>query len=146
MNVNQSESLPDSESRAPGEIELRVDADLAHLAVIRAVVSNLAVGQDFDLDTIADLKLAVDEVCSALITRATPGSTLSCRFRLSADDIVVQASTLTRDDQLPSQESFGWKVLTTLADSVESWVDRSVSTNGQCLAHISIAKRRAVQG
>lgn len=146
MNVNEPGSHPEDEPRSPGDIELRVDADPSHLSVIRAVAGNLAMGQDFDLDTIADLKLAVDEVCSVLITRATTGATLVCRFAVTADEITVHASTLTRDDVLPGQESFGWKVLTTLTDTARSWVDRTVSSNGQCLAHISIAKRRAVHG
>ncbi|MQA09789.1 MAG: ATP-binding protein [Pseudonocardiaceae bacterium] len=145
MNLSQSESVTESKASTASDVELRVKAELAHLSVIRAVASNLAVGQDFDLDTIADLKLAVDEVCSTLITRADSSSTLVCRFRLGADEIGVHASLPFRGEELPGRESFGWKVLSTLTDSAESWLDQPDKANGHRLAHIDIVKRRAAR-
>src|SRR2546423_3530913 len=42
----------------PNSIELRLAARLEHLPIIRSVAANLAIRADFDLDSIADLKLA----------------------------------------------------------------------------------------
>jgi serine/threonine-protein kinase RsbW len=60
------------EQAAPAgdEIEVRVGADPAQLPVLRAVASVVAMRQDFDLDAISDLKMAVDEACSMLVLNA----------------------------------------------------------------------------
>src|SRR6187399_2876666 len=69
----------------PADIELRLAADLVNLPIVRSVVATIATRADFDLDAIADLRLAVDEACSTLITRAVPGTVMSCRFTMSGD-------------------------------------------------------------
>jgi serine/threonine-protein kinase RsbW len=128
------------EGGSPGEIELRLGAELTNLPIIRSLTSSIAMRADFDLDAIADLKLAVDEACSTLITRATPEATLRCRFRVSKDEIRFVVSIPSTSDAKPSSDSFGWRVLTTLADDTHCWVDRN---GGEHLVHIELAKRRA---
>jgi serine/threonine-protein kinase RsbW len=128
------------EGGSPGEIELRLGAELTNLPIIRALTSSIAMRADFDLDAIADLKLAVDEACSTLITRATPDATLRCAFRVRKDEIRFVVSIPSASDAKPSSDSFGWRVLTTLADDTSCWVDNS---GGEHLVHIELAKRRA---
>ena len=45
-------------------------------------------------DTVADLRLAVDEACTQLIRSAVPGATLVVIVDPGEDDVVVQASTV----------------------------------------------------
>lgn len=126
---------------AHDDIELRLGADLVHLPIVRSVVATIATRADFDLDAIADLRLAVDEACSTLITRAIPGTTMTCRFTVSDDELTFTGTVLSGSDSEPSTKSFGWRVLTTLTDSVGS----RVTTDGT--GHqidIELAKRRAV--
>lgn len=125
---------------SPDEIELRLGAELANLPIIRSLASSIAMRADFDLDAIADLKLAVDEACSTLITRAVPDAALRCVFAVSKDEIRFVVSVRSADDAEPSSDSFGWRVLTTLADRTDSWVEQN---GGQHLVHIELAKRRA---
>ncbi len=54
-------------TRSGVPVELRVAAEFEQLPVVRAVAETLAVLGDFTLDDVADIKLAVDEVCSELI-------------------------------------------------------------------------------
>ena len=61
-------------------VELRMAANPTQLSIVRAVAADIAMRQDFDLDAIEDLKLAVDEACSTLITLAAPDAVLSCTF------------------------------------------------------------------
>ena len=91
------------EGGSPGEIELRLGAELTNLPIIRSLTSSIAMRADFDLDAIADLKLAVDEACSTLITRATPEATLRCRFRVSKDEIRFVVSIPSASDAKPSR-------------------------------------------
>lgn len=127
------------------EIELRLGAELTNLPIIRSLAASIAMRADYDLDAIADLKLAVDEACSTLITRANENATLQCGFTVSKDEIRFKVTISSPSDLAPSSDSFGWRVLTTLTDQARSWVDR----NGQGgerpehLVHIELAKRRA---
>ena len=125
----------------PGDIELRLAADLVNLPIVRSVVATIATRADFDLDAIADLRLAVDEACSTLITRAVPGTTMRCRFTATDDELCFSGTAWIMNEKEPSTKSFGWRVLTTLTDSVHS----QVTSNGQHhRLDIELAKRRAV--
>ncbi len=62
-------------------IEIRLPADRSQLFLIRSLVTTIALRQDFDLDEVEDIKLAVDELCSALMTRAWPGAQLELLLR-----------------------------------------------------------------
>jgi serine/threonine-protein kinase RsbW len=150
-----SESVPgnaaDTKSpvkQNPDDIELRLAARLEHLPIIRSVAANLAIRADFDLDSIADLKLAVDEACSTLITRAARGTTLSCHFGVRPNEIRFAATVLSTSAGQPSQDSFGWRVLTTLTDHAEAWVDpQGPGPDGQGIhVHIQLIKRKIASG
>jgi serine/threonine-protein kinase RsbW len=125
---------------SPDEIELRLGAELTNLPIIRSLTSSIAMRADFDLDAIADLKLAVDEACSTLITRAVPDAALRCTFMVRKDEIRFVVSIRSTSDTKPSSDSFGWRVLTTLTDHANSWVEPD---GAQHLVHIEVAKRRA---
>nr|WP_253865563.1 ATP-binding protein [Prauserella halophila] len=108
---------------AENDIELRLGANLTHLPIVRSIAANLAARADFDLDAISDLRLAVDEACSTLITSAENGSTMRCRFTIESDELRFHGTVPSPDQDPPSTASFGWKVLTTLADSATTWLE-----------------------
>lgn len=133
-----------TEDSRPDEIELRIGAVLTNLPIIRSLAASIAMRADFDLDSIADLKLAVDEACSTLITQGAPNATLRCGFTVSEDEIRFVVTVPSTRDTAPSGDSFGWRVLTTLADHAATWVDQNGQGTGQQhhLVHIELAKRR----
>ncbi len=124
---------------ARADVELRLRADLANLPIVRGVCTTVAMGTDFTMDEIADLRLAVDEVCSQLITLAAPGAVLDCRFHLDGDAVRFTAGARSRDGRAPATDSFGWHVLRTLADEVGA----EVGGGDEPVVRISIRKRRA---
>ena len=133
-----------TEDRSPDEIELRIGAVLTNLPIIRSLASSIAMRADFDLDSIADLKLAVDEACSTLITQGAPDATLQCCFTVTRDEIRFTVTVASTSDKQPSSDSFGWRVLTTLTDHTASWVEPdALNGGGRHLVHIELAKRRA---
>jgi serine/threonine-protein kinase RsbW len=100
-------------------VEVRTSASAALIPTIRAVASDLAARADFDLDSIADLRMAVDEACATLVDVAAPAAQLRCRFRVHSERIEVLAEVQAgRADATVSTETFGWRVLQTLADEV----------------------------
>jgi len=100
-------------------VEVRTSASAALIPTIRAVASDLAARADFDLDAISDLRMAVDEVCATLVDLAAPSSTLLCTFRVRLDTIEVHAQVQAAHPGAEvSTDTFGWRVLQTLADDV----------------------------
>ncbi|MFC3962942.1 ATP-binding protein [Nocardia jiangsuensis] len=101
-------------------VEIRVAAAVSQLPIVRGLAETLVLLSEFTLDEVADVRLAVDEVCSNLIEVAAPDSYLNCRFVVGEADLLVHVSGLAATEGLPDQRSFGWHVLRTLADSVEA--------------------------
>ena len=111
-------------------VEVRTGANPALIPTIRAVASDLAARADFDLDAIADLRMAVDEACATLVDVAAPEAILRCVFQVHRERIEVLVEVEAgRSDAVLSTETFGWRVLQTLADKVE--VHHSPTTDGR---------------
>jgi serine/threonine-protein kinase RsbW len=137
-----NESSVDS-TTGMGDIELRVPGEARYLPIIRSLAASIALREDFDLDFVADLKLAVDEACSMLAAAAWPGTEVRCRFRVTKDTIGLQASALSTVESLPDTASFGWRVLTTLADTASTRVEQ---VPGGYRVLIELTKRGRGQG
>lgn len=105
-------------------VEVTVPASPVHLSAVRAVAADLAMREDMDLDTIADLRLAVDEACSSLVELALPGSRLRCRFRIEPGQISCTVCAPAAEDSAPDTTGFSWQVLTTLAEHASTEVNR----------------------
>ncbi|WP_312858151.1 ATP-binding protein [Pseudonocardia pini] len=114
----------DAVEAAGSVVEVRTSASAALIPTIRAVASDLAARADFDLDAISDLRMAVDEACATLVDVAAPGSSLHCEFTVLGEKIEVHARVdTTGPESTVSTDTFGWRVLQTLADEVELRVD-----------------------
>lgn len=122
----------DPQAQPQPAVELRVLADADQLPVLRALAATIALHEDFDLDEVADIRLAMDEVCTRLINHATAGAELVCRLQYTAPALQVSVSTTTRTTETAAARSFGWHVLEALTDSVSMHAERtargSVST------------------
>ena len=117
-----SEDRSDAEA---GTVELRVPADPAYVAVLRAVTASLAARDDLTLDEIDDLRIAVDEACALLLPHARPASTLSASFGEAGDNLQITVTVELADDgsdtgPVLDRTSFAWTVLTALTESVTS--------------------------
>ncbi|MFZ2172774.1 MAG: ATP-binding protein [Rhodococcus sp. (in: high G+C Gram-positive bacteria)] len=97
-------------------VVLHVAAEFEKLPVVRAVAETIAILGDFTLDDVADVKLAVDEVCSVLIAATRKGSELTCSFASSEIALHITVSASVDREGVPNQEGFGWHVLETLMD------------------------------
>jgi serine/threonine-protein kinase RsbW len=127
-------------SHLAGGVEVRLPADLAQLFVLRSLAATLAIRQDFSLDGVEDVKLAVDEMCSAVTVRAQNGAELVCRFT-AADGCVDVAVTTVADAADPiSRDTFGWLVLTSLTDSVSSWSEPEPAGGHRLSAEFSVRR------
>jgi serine/threonine-protein kinase RsbW len=107
--------------RTTSAVEVRVPADRSQLFILRSLVATIALREDFDLDQVDDVRLAVDEMCSVLVTRAGAGEVLVCQFEAAPGSVSVLASVGTDNGSPIAQDTFGWRVLATLADELTTW-------------------------
>jgi serine/threonine-protein kinase RsbW len=102
--------------RAVLALELRTAGSTAVIPTIRTVVADLAARADFDLDSIDDLRMAIDDLCAMLVRIAADKTGLRCAFTVRPERIEVDVEAEVVGP-LPT-DSFAWRVLECLADGV----------------------------
>ncbi len=100
------------------DVELRLPAESAYVAVLRMTTAGLAARLDFTLDDIEDLRMAVGEACALVLEHAVEGGDLHAAFDLRDGSIRVSVSADSDSDAEPDTESFGWQVLSALTSDV----------------------------
>lgn len=126
---------------SPALVEVRIAASAAQISAVRVVAADLAARQDFDLDAVSDLRMAVDEACATLVPLAVPDTMLSCRFSVSGTTIEILATVQVLHPTTVPQNTFGWRVLSTLADTVEA-VSSEGGEGGHATVGIGLCMRR----
>ena len=124
---------------APRSVLVRVGATAAQLPPLRVVAGDLAARADFDLDAVADLRLAVDEAAAELVAIASPGASITCTFLVGDEGVEATVTAPVEPATTLRTDSFGWRVLATLVDDVHLLDD---SDGGQPVLGIALTKRR----
>lgn len=124
-------------------VELHVAARLENLALLRTLVGAIGTFEDLDFDAVADLRLAVDEVCTRLIRSATPDAMLAVVVDPREDVLIVEASAECETHDVVAPGSFSWHVLTSLADDVQTFQDGRDPKETGSLFGIRLTARRA---
>lgn len=120
---------------------VRVGATAAHLAPLRVVAGELATRADFDLDSVADLRMAVDEAAAELVGIAAPGSMLTSIFLVDEEEMEVTLSVPSAPGSALRYGSFGWRVLSALVDGVRVLHDEEGEAP---VTGIVLRKKRAI--
>ena len=123
-------------------IEFEFPAHERYLPVARATAAAVAMVHDLTLDDIADVRLAIDEVCATLVPLAAPGARAHCELRVDDRDVTLTTRVGVVSVDLPHPDSVGWRILHTLADFVSSSVDDTHSTNGTKPLVLTVVKHR----
>jgi serine/threonine-protein kinase RsbW len=137
--VKDDEGPPTSEALRPGEIEIRLRADGARLSTVRAAAADVAMREDFDLDALSDLALAVDESCATILAKAKPDGIVRCRLRVTGKLVEFNASAATDNGYPPSKDSLGWHMLQVVTNSADCWVTEA---DGERHMHVLVTKLR----
>ncbi|QKT08335.1 hypothetical protein HUN08_14855 [Gordonia sp. X0973] len=99
-------------------VELSVEAVSGRIAVVRNLVEAVLLAEDFGLDTIADVKIGVDEACTQLVAAAPPRARLRLHLTTGAEYARVTVCCDIDGDDL-DQTGFGWYVITSVADDAD---------------------------
>lgn len=129
---------PSDQQTATVSVEVRLPADLSQLFVLRSLAATLAFREDFDLDEVEDVKLAVDEMCSVLVLRARVGELLTCQFDAAPQSVGVLASVGSDDGEPIRQNTFGWRVLAALTSDLTTWI--TPGERSPYLVHVRMTK------
>jgi serine/threonine-protein kinase RsbW len=105
----------------PDEVEVRMLAIKDRVPTNRALASDMASRVDFDLDTVEDVRLAVEEACASMISNADGGDMLICRLLVPRSLVEIRASATAADGRQRRVEPLSLRVLRTLAGSVDFW-------------------------
>ncbi|MGY1605791.1 MULTISPECIES: ATP-binding protein [unclassified Geodermatophilus] len=114
-----SRSALAQDGRRAERLELRVPTTPTQLPAVRAMAGDLAIRMDYDLDSVEDLRLAVDEACATLSAIARGDEPLTVVFETSRAGLHIDAWVPTADGTEVPRDGFGWAVLATLADNVD---------------------------
>ncbi len=106
-----------------GATEVHTAASATSIPTIRMVAADLAARADFDLDSVEDLRMAVDEACALLVCIAARNARLSCTFTVRPDRVELAVEVDVDDAADPlTPGSIGWRILNCLADEVNALV------------------------
>jgi serine/threonine-protein kinase RsbW len=117
--VVESRSALAQDGRRAERLELRVPTTATQLPAVRAMAGDLAMRMDYDLDSVEDLRLAVDEACATLVLVADGDSPLTVVFETTRAGLHIDAWVPTVAGTDVPRDGFGWAVLATLVDAVE---------------------------
>jgi len=101
-------------------IGVRVPARPEQLTMLRALAETVGHIADFAIDEVADIRLALDEVATALVLDAVPDSDLDCELDYGRDRMTVRVRGLTLSEEAVAQTGFGWHIVRALTESVEA--------------------------
>ncbi|WP_024804601.1 anti-sigma factor [Nocardia sp. BMG51109] len=104
-------------------VGVRVPAELGQLTMLRALAETVALIGDFALDEVTDIRVALDEIATALIAEAAPGSSLECDFGFDDGAMTVRVTGLAAVEDALDEHGFGWHVLRTITESVAARTD-----------------------
>jgi serine/threonine-protein kinase RsbW len=123
-------------------IELRLSPRAETIATVRTVAADVSGRADFDLDTVSDVRMAVDEACNQVARLADPDHLMRVEFRMDPDGCLrVEISARTEADvDGIDKNGFGWHVLSALTDELET--DCGVGADGDEVV-VRLAKRDA---
>lgn len=85
---------------------------------MRALVETALYIDDWSLDDVIDAKVAVDEICSQIISAAAESSSMEITLHLASNGVVgeVRGGQLVDGVEL-DESTFGWRVVQTVTDT-----------------------------
>lgn len=116
----QSPTNVDAAAESPSTVTLIVPARHDQLPLVRLLTEAAAMRNNCTLDQAADLKLAIDQICTLLITAAAPDTEITCRYQVVGDTFEATLTAVTVADWHPEPGSLEWRMLSALADSLST--------------------------
>ncbi|MGW4532383.1 anti-sigma factor [Nocardia sp. NPDC004340] len=104
--------------RLSGDVGVRVRADAGHLEMLRAIAETVMLTADFTIDVAIDMRVALDQVATAMILAAVPSAGLDCEFRYDEQRVRIRVTSVIGTGGGLIEHSFGWHFVESLTDSI----------------------------
>ncbi|MFF2554760.1 ATP-binding protein [Nocardia sp. NPDC058058] len=99
---------------------MRVPAEASQLIMLRALAETVCLTADFDVSMVTDIRVALDEVATALVSHRVPGTELSCEFTYDELSIEVRINSVAETDAAFRVASMGWHLLQAITDDLNT--------------------------
>ncbi len=99
-------------------VHLEIPASGAYLSVVRAAATGLAAQLHFTYEEIDDLRIAVDEACTQLLSRRGSATTLNVAYHLAETELQVDVSIEAGGGDPLARDTFAWQILSAMTDEV----------------------------
>lgn len=103
-------------------VSIDIPCDPRMVALVRSAATAVASTLEIGIDRLDDLRLAVDEACSLLMSVTPPTESVRSRMATNPTTFTLAARART-GGTLPSRNGFAWTVLSALVDSVDLRAD-----------------------
>lgn len=114
MLVDGSETV----SQQTGTVGVSVAARAAMLPMLRAVVETVLLTADFTIDVVTDVRVAIDEVATALIVAAGSDAQIDCDLRYDPQQLEVRMTAVTLTRNVLQEDELSRHLLDSLTDSM----------------------------
>ena len=106
---------------AMGEVRLEVPASPEFFRITRIMVAGVASRVGFTLDEVEDLRIAIDELCFALVGRGGRPGTLTLQYAIADDGLTVRGTGHFVDgpDNSPVLSPLSDQILSAVVDECE---------------------------
>ena len=106
---------------ATGEVRLEVPAAPEFLRISRIMAAGVASRVGFTLDEVEDLRIAIDEVCFALVGPHGRTGTIRLRYLLDSDELAVEGTGRFSDglSNEPVVSALSHQILAAVVDECE---------------------------
>jgi serine/threonine-protein kinase RsbW len=99
-------------------VTITIPASADHVSLLRALVGMYAAREDFTLEEVDDLRMAVEEAAVQMLRRAS-GPDLQMIVRNEGKTVYARLSAqVASDEPIMDPASFSWTILSALSDAV----------------------------
>lgn len=102
-----------------GGVRLVIPAESRYLRLARLTAAGLAGDLGYGTDAIEDLRIAVDELCAAVIEGCAPGAELTVRYRDVDGVLLVDGACDDAESSPPELHAVARELLAMLADEYD---------------------------
>jgi serine/threonine-protein kinase RsbW len=103
----------------PPSVRLVIPAQARFLRLVRLTASGFAGDLDYGTDALEDLRIAVDELCAAIMEDAEPDAELAVSYTEVGGALRVEGRCDGRDGPAPELHAVARELLAMLADEYE---------------------------
>ena len=112
-----------TDTAATPAVRLVIPAEARYLRLVRLTASGFAGDLDYGTDALEDLRIAVDELCAAIIDGSADGAELTVSYREVDGVLLVDGVCDDASSSPPELHAVARELLAMLADEYEFGVD-----------------------